>query len=121
MNNPLAWSPAQRCLAASGINVVFALLYLAVYAHAFWYPQANPEVNQAFLPTAAWVVALTGTSMSLLSVVSYRLRHRLAPSPRLTIATIALCTWVVFFPLIFMASSPICMPVWRLWRLGWWD
>lgn len=45
MNNPLAWSPAQRCLAASGI--------------------------------------------------SYWQRYRLGPSPWLTIATIALCTWVV--------------------------
>ncbi|MCF8161059.1 MAG: adenylate/guanylate cyclase domain-containing protein [Polaromonas sp.] len=101
MNNPLAWSPAQRCLAASGINVVFALLYLAVYAYAFWYPEGNPEVNQAFLPTAAWVVALTGCGMSLLSGISYRLRQRLAPSPWLTIATIALCTWVVIFSTYF--------------------
>lgn len=68
MNNPLAWSPAQRCLAASGINVVFALLCLAVYAHAFWYPHANPEVNQAFLPTAAWVVGLTQFSARQMGV-----------------------------------------------------
>lgn len=101
MNNPLVWSPAQRCLAASGINVVFALLYLAVYAHAFWYPQANPEVNQAFLPTAAWVVALTGCCMSLLCGISYWQRQRLGPSPWLTIATIALCTWVVIFSTYF--------------------
>lgn len=101
MNNPLAWSPAQRCLAASGINVVFALLYLAVYAHAFWYPHANPEVNQAFLPTAAWVVALTGCGMSLLCGISYWQRYRLGPSPWLTIATIALCTWVVIFSTYF--------------------
>ncbi len=101
MNNPLAWSPAQRCLAASGINVVFALLYLAVYAYAYWYPEDNPEVNQAFLPTAAWVVALTGAAMSLLSGISYRLRQRLAPSPWLTVATIALCTWGVIFSTYF--------------------
>jgi class 3 adenylate cyclase len=101
VNNPLAWSPAQRCLAASGINVVFALLYLAVYAHAFWYPHANPEVNQAFLPTAAWVVALTGCGMSLLCGISYWQRHRLGPNPWLTVATIALCTWVVIFSTYF--------------------
>ncbi|MDP1529601.1 MAG: adenylate/guanylate cyclase domain-containing protein [Rhodoferax sp.] len=51
MNNPLAWSPAQRCLAASGI--------------------------------------------------SYWQRYRLGPSPWLTIATIALCTWVVIFSTYF--------------------
>ena len=101
MNNPLAWSPAQRCLAASGINVVFALLYLAVYAHAAWFPEANPEVSQSFLPTATWVVALTGCGMSLLSWISFRRRHRPEACPWLTITTITLCTWVVIFSTYF--------------------
>jgi len=88
-------------MAASGINVVFALLYLAVYAYAYWYPDANPEVNQAFLPTAAGVVGLTGFAMSLLSWISYRLRLRPSPTPGLTLATVVLCTWVVIFSTYF--------------------
>ncbi len=101
MNNPLAWTPAVRCLAATGINVIFALLYLATYAYAYWYPSANPEVNQAFLPTAAWIVGLTGCFMSLLALISYWLRKKVEPSPWLTLSTIFLCTWVVIFSTYF--------------------
>lgn len=101
MNNPLAWTPAARCLAATGINVVFALLYLAVYAYAYWFPQFNPEIHRGFLPTAAWVVGLTGCLMSVLSVISFRWRQRPEPMPWLTRATIVLCTWVVIFSTYF--------------------
>ncbi len=101
LKNPLTWTPAVRCLAACGINVVFALLYLAVYAHAHWYPLANPEINQDFLPTASWVVGLTGGLMSLLSLICYLLRRKVKETPWLTLSTIALCTWVIIFSTYF--------------------
>jgi class 3 adenylate cyclase len=101
LNNPLTWTPAVRCLAASGINVVFALLYLAVYAYAYGYPSANPEINQTFLPTAAWVVGVTGLGMSMLALFSYWQRQNTQKSPALTYATIFLCTWVVIFSTYF--------------------
>lgn len=101
MNNPLTWTPAARCFAASAINVVFAILYLGVYAYAYWFAQANPEINQAFLPTAAWVVGLTGVLMSLLAGYSYARRQKTQAAPVLTYLTIFLCTWVVVFSTYF--------------------
>ncbi len=101
LNNPLAWTPAVRCMAATGINLVFAVLYLAVYAHAYFYPLAVPEINQDFLPTATLVVGLTGGLMGVLTLISYRLRHRTAPTCWLTLSTIALCTWVIIFSTYF--------------------
>ncbi len=101
LNNPLAWTPSLRCFAASTINVVFALLYLVIYAYAYAYPSANTEINQAFLPTAATVVAGTGVVMIVLMLISYWLRKRPESMPWLTLSTIALCTWVIVFSTYF--------------------
>ncbi len=101
MNNPLAWTPSLRCFAASAINVIFAMMYLVVFAYAYWYPTANPEINQAFLPTAAGVVAGTGSVMAGLMLISYWLRHKPGKMPGLILFTIALCTWVIVFSTYF--------------------
>ncbi|AGX87592.1 adenylate/guanylate cyclase domain-containing protein [Candidatus Symbiobacter mobilis] len=99
--NPLVWTPAQRCLAATSINVAFAVLYLAVYAYVLWFPEANPEVHPDFLPTAIATVLSTGLIMAALMGIGYRLRYRTERIPWLQWPTVLLCTWVVVFSTYF--------------------